>query len=82
VSGKTAGKQPTQAVPDQGEQRAPERLVPKDPRGAGSGGPFEPRDADKDLHGGQTGAAYHGHGQLGEDEVEGQANANAPSKDA
>lgn len=31
-------------------------------------------------HGGQSGIAYHGHGQLGETDVEGQDNTNAPTK--
>lgn len=31
-------------------------------------------------HGGQSEMAYHGHGQLGEDEVEG-SNDNAPAED-
>jgi hypothetical protein len=31
-----------------------------------------------DFHGGQSGMAYHGHGQLGEDETE-QGNANTPA---
>ncbi|MET1754486.1 hypothetical protein ABVV53_03300 [Novosphingobium sp. RD2P27] len=34
-----------------------------------------------DFHGGQSEAAYHGTGQLGEDEVEGQKNLNSASKD-
>lgn len=31
-------------------------------------------------HGGQSEMAYHGHGQLGEDDVDGK-NANAPAED-
>ena len=38
-------------------------------------------DSEKDYHGGQSGQAYHGHGQLGETDVEGEENANAPSKE-
>lgn len=32
------------------------------------------------FHGGQSKAAYHGTGQLGEDDVEGQENVNSPTK--
>ncbi|MEW9854098.1 hypothetical protein [Novosphingobium sp. M1R2S20] len=35
---------------------------------------------DKDFHGGQSDAAYHGTGQLGEDNVEGQTNLNSATK--
>ena len=59
----------------------PDGLIPADERGAGGGGPFEPNDADGDFHGGQSGQAYHGHGQLGEKDVKGQKNPNAPSED-
>jgi hypothetical protein len=31
-------------------------------------------------HGGQTGMGYHGTGQLGEEDVEDQDNANSPAK--
>ena len=83
-----AETEPTQGMPDRKAQRGAPRgdgrrdgLIPADERGAGGGGPIGPKDADGDFHGGQSGAAYHGHGQLGEDEVEGQGNANAPSED-
>ena len=33
------------------------------------------------FHGGQSNAAYHGHGQLGEQEVEGDDNDNGVSRD-
>jgi hypothetical protein len=33
-----------------------------------------------DFHGGQTEAAYHGTGQLGEKDVEGQQNVNSATK--
>jgi hypothetical protein len=32
------------------------------------------------FHGGQSEAAYHGTGQLGEDDVEGEENVNSPTK--
>jgi hypothetical protein len=32
------------------------------------------------FHGGQSKTAYHGTGQLGEQDVEGQENANSPDK--
>lgn len=32
-------------------------------------------------HGGQSDIAYHGSGQLGDDDVEGPGNPNAPAKD-
>lgn len=32
------------------------------------------------FHGGQSGAAYHGTGQLGEDDVKGQENQNSAAK--
>ena len=34
-----------------------------------------------DFHGGQTEAAYHGTGQLGEKDVKGQQNVNSATKD-
>ncbi|MCT2559842.1 hypothetical protein N0B51_12730 [Tsuneonella sp. YG55] len=78
----------TQAMPGNGEHKGQrdangetDGLIPRDRRGAGGGGPARPRHADGDYHGGQTGAAYHGYGQLGEDDVEGQQNVNAPSED-
>ncbi len=74
-------KHPTQAVTGQDRTSEPESLVPKNERGAGGGGPYEPEHADKEFHGGQSNAAYHGHGQLGEEEVEGQDNPNAPSEE-
>lgn len=82
-------KVPTPGMPGQGEEgrKAPtgdgktDGLMPRDTRGAGGGGPVGPKDTSDGFHGGQSVAAYHGHGQLGEDEVEGQENANAPSKD-
>jgi hypothetical protein len=59
-------------------------------RGESGGGaypnPHSGKDGSDDApgklmgHGGQTGMAYHGHGQLGEDDVEGK-NMNAPADD-
>ena len=57
-------------------------LIPADERGAGGGGPIGPKDkGDEPFHGGQSDAAYHGHGRLGEDEVEEQSNPNAVSEE-
>jgi hypothetical protein len=56
-------------------------LIPKDTRGAGGGGPVGPKDTGDGFHGGQSNAAYHGHGQLGEQEIEGEKNANSASRD-
>lgn len=55
-------------------------LMPKDTRGAGGGGPLAQASGKaKEFRGGQSEAAYHGPGQLGEDDVDGKANPNAPS---
>lgn len=81
-----ADKHPTQGMaPDDGRKGQPDGTgIPTDTRGAGGGGPVGPKDAgtkDGGFHGGQSNAAYHGHGQLGEQEVDGQDNANSPSRD-
>lgn len=80
-------KVPTPGMPDPhaspGTPRgngAADGLIPADTRGAGGGGPTGPGD-EGSFHGGQSGAAYHGHGQLGEDEVEGERNDNGVSRD-
>lgn len=82
------GKVPTPGMPPADRREGSRRgdgetdgLIPRNKRGAGGGGPVGPKDVDGDFHGGQTDAAYHGHGQLGERDVEGQNNANAPSED-
>jgi hypothetical protein len=75
-----ADKQPTQGMANDGHKGDPGGTgVPADTRGAGGGGPVGPKDAGKGFRGGQSNAAYHGHGRLGEQEVDGQANANSPS---
>ncbi len=79
----------TPAMPDKDQREGPrdaagsnDGLVPRNKRGAGGGGPTGPEgQGTKDFHGGQSNAAYHGYGQLGDDEVEGQENVNAPSED-
>lgn len=76
-----ADRKPTPGMDKGASHKGENPLIPKDERGAGGGGPFQPKRADHDFHGGQSGAAYHGHGQLGEEEVEGQGNANSPSED-
>ena len=83
------GKVATPGMPDEGQRKGPrdadgqtDGLIPRDERGAGGGGPVGPKgENEKDFHGGQSNAAYHGHGQLGDEDVEGQCNANAPSED-
>jgi hypothetical protein len=79
-------RQPTQGMPRPGGSAKPGKgdgtsdgVMPRDQRGAGGGGPVGPKDTGDGFHGGQSGAAYHGHGRLGEQEVEGQDNPNAPS---
>ncbi|HEY6917493.1 MAG TPA: hypothetical protein VI381_07625 [Allosphingosinicella sp.] len=48
-----------------------------------SGKKSKPGEAPSDFtgHGGQSGMAYHGTGQLGAEEVEGEENPNAPAKE-
>jgi hypothetical protein len=76
-----ADKVPTPGMPDK-DSTAPkgdgavDGLIPADTRGAGGGGPVGPREQSDGFHGGQSGAAYHGHGQLGEKKVEGDDNDN------
>ena len=78
-----AEKQPTQGMARNDRKGETDSvLIPKDTRGAGGGGPIGPKDDGKSFRGGQSNAAYHGHGQLGEQDVEGQANTNSPSKEA
>lgn len=74
-------KHRTQAMPrDEGHKGEPDGTgIPKDERGAGGGGPIGPQGKGKPFRGGQSNAAYHGHGQLGEQPIEGDENANAPS---
>ncbi|GGD88702.1 hypothetical protein GCM10011515_05460 [Tsuneonella deserti] len=75
-----ADKHPTQGMVDDRHKGDPGGTgIPIDTRGAGGGGPIGPKDNGKGFHGGQSNAAYHGHGRLGEQEVEGQENANSPS---
>jgi hypothetical protein len=85
----TDAKQPTPAMPAKDDPASTPRgdgeadgLIPRDTRGAGGGGPTGPKDAGKHgFHGGQSDAAYFGHGQLGDEEVEGESNPNAPSEE-
>lgn len=77
----TSSKHATQGMADDGPKGAPDGTgIPTDTRGAGGGGPIGPKDSGG-SHGGQSNAAYHGHGQLGEDKVEGQDNDNGVSRD-
>jgi len=78
-----AEKHRTQAIPEGG--RAGETGgtgIPTDQRGAGGGGPIGPKGKRKPFIGGQSEAAYHGHGQLGETQVEGEENPNAPRRES
>jgi hypothetical protein len=82
MADKEPTKQPTQGMdPADGHKGDYDGTsIPKDTRGAGDGGPTGPKH-EGEFHGGQSGAAYHGHGQLGEKEVEGEDNENGVSRD-
>ncbi|WP_375289277.1 hypothetical protein [Qipengyuania sp.] len=83
------GKVPQGGMPEKENENARKSgdgevdgIMPRDKRGAGGGGPIGPKGAGKHRwHGGQSNAAYHGSGQLGEEDVESQGNANSPSED-
>jgi hypothetical protein len=77
-----ADKHHTQGMVDDGHKGEPGGAIPTDTRGAGGGGPIGPKEDGKTFRGGQSNAAYHGHGQLGEQDVEGQENSNSPSEEA
>lgn len=82
-SPRDAGKLPTQGMADDGHQGEPDGTgVPRDERGAGGGGPTGPQGKRKPFHGGQSEAAYHGTGQLGEQPVSEDAPPNAPSRES
>lgn len=76
-------KQPTQSM-GSAKSDAPtgenDGLVPKDTRGAGGGGPLAKGRQDREFRGGQSEAAYHGSGQLGEEAVKKGGNANSGSR--
>ena len=77
-------KQATQAMGDGSHKGEPDGTMPTDKRGAGDGGPIGPKGAGKgkEFRGGQSGAAYHGSGQLGEQDVDSNSdNPNAPSRE-
>ena len=74
--------QPTRGPAPRGSGSA-DGLMPKDTRGAGGGGPLAKGGGKgKEFRGGQSEAAYHGPGQLGEDDVDGKTNPNAPSTES
>ena len=83
------GKHPTPGMPDPGgpadrAQRGSgeaDGLIPRDERGAGGGGPTGPKTGGKPFRGGQSEAAYHGPGQLGEEPVDDRASPNAASRE-
>lgn len=86
-------KKPTQAMPDDGLEGAPDgtnrppTMDDGTPAGsdAGGGGPYPRPDARQrkkpGFRGGQTLAAYHGKGRLGEEAVGGTTNPNAVAED-
>ena len=77
-----ADKTPTQGMdPSDGHKGEPDGTgLPLSKGGGEDGGPSG--DARPEgFHGGQSGAAYHGHGQLGTTEVEGEDNDNGVSQD-
>lgn len=85
-------KETTQAMPSDGRKGAPDGTnapqMMEDGRpsgGDGNGGPYpnQPKHGNdgKDFRGGQTEAAYHGTGQLGEKDVTKGGNANAGAKE-
>lgn len=78
-----ADKHPTQGMAGDDRHKGDPggTAIPADTRGAGGGGPIGPKDDGKSFRGGQSNAAYHGHGQLGEQDVEGQENTNSPSEE-
>ena len=74
--------QPTKGSPPHGSGSA-DGLMPKDTRGAGGGGPLaKGSDKNKEFRGGQSEAAYHGSGQLGEQETDDGGNRNAGSRES
>lgn len=84
-------KERTQAMPDSGKPRpktdgTPASRTARDDNlsggDAGSGGPYpnQPHGSGERFRGGQSNAAYHGTGQLGTEDVDGEENANAGSK--
>ena len=83
-------KERTQAMPAGGAKGGPDGTNRPSKLGdgreaggdAGSGGPYpgQPSVGGKRFRGGQSNAAYHGTGQLGEDEVTEGGNPNAGSK--
>ena len=89
-----ADKHPTQAVPDAHSAASAGQRPDPSPTGRGAGGesgggpypnphtckPEAERDKGFGKHGGQSTIAYHGGGQLGEDEVTQGGNANSAAK--
>ena len=86
-------KKPTQAMPHDGLQGAPDgtnapaKLANGERAGSDAGGggayprPYASKQAKPGFRGGQTNAAYHGTGQLGEHAVGDQPNPNAVAQD-
>ena len=80
------GDKATQAMGDGHDEGAPDGTnLPRDGGGESAGGAYPnphtgKKKADRDWHGGQSGTAYHGGGQLGAEETEPGGNPNSGSK--
>lgn len=83
----TDGKNATQAMGDGSRKGAPDgtNTPPVADAGESAGGHYpNPHtgkpDSEKKWHGGQSGTAYHGSGQLGDQRVKPGGNANSGSR--
>lgn len=89
----TDGKEPTQAMPRDGRPGAPDgtnappELANGEPAGSDAGGggayprPYARRPKKPTFRGGQSMAAYHGTGRLGEDAVGDRPNRNGVAEE-
>lgn len=77
-----ADKQRTQAMGDASHKGEPVGTgAAAYEHGGGAGGQTGPKKKDKPFRGGQSEAAYHGTGQLGEQPVGDGENPNAPARE-